>query len=227
MGRSFVIAIDGPAASGKSTTAKILAEELECLYIDTGAMYRACALYALEHDVDLDDFNSVETMLDKINIRFENIKGQNCIFLNNHEVTDKIRTPEITQKSSRIATIACVRRRMVFLQRKMAENNNVVMDGRDIGTVVFPDADFKFYLIASLETRAKRRLLELKQKGIVADLDELTEELAWRDINDSTRDIAPLTKADDAIEVNTTNMSIDGQVKFILRRISDEIAQYL
>jgi len=227
MGRSFVIAIDGPAASGKSTTAKILAEELECLYIDTGAMYRACALYALEHDVDLDDFNSVETMLDKINIRFENIKGQNCIFLNNHEVTDKIRIPEITQKSSRIATIACVRRRMVFLQRKMAENNNVVMDGRDIGTVVFPDADFKFYLIASLETRAKRRLLELKQKGIVADLDELTEELAWRDINDSTRDIAPLTKADDAIEVNTTNMSIDGQVKFILRRISDEIAQYL
>ncbi len=227
MGRSFVIAIDGPAASGKSTTAKLLAEELECLYIDTGAMYRACALYALEHDVNLDDFNSVETMLDKITISFRTIKNKNCIFLNNRDVTDLIRTPEISQKSSRIATIACVRRRMVFLQRKMAENNNVVLDGRDIGTVVFPDADFKFFMVASLEARAKRRLLELNQQGINANLEELTEELAWRDINDSTRDIAPLTKADDAYEVNTTNMSIDGQVKYILRKINDEIAQYL
>lgn len=227
MGRSFVIAIDGPAASGKSTTAKLLAEELDCLYIDTGAMYRACALYAFENKVDLDDFNSIETMLDNIDISFKLIDKQNHLFLKDRDVTEDIRMPEISQKASAIATIACVRRRMVDLQRKMSENCNVILDGRDIGTVVFPEADFKFYMVADIETRAKRRLLELQEKGINSDLDELIDELAWRDINDSTRDISPLKKANDAFEVNTTNMSIDGQVSYILRKINDEIAQFL
>ncbi len=227
MGKSFVIAIDGPAASGKSTTAKLLAEELECLYIDTGAMYRACALYALQNQVDLDDFNSIETMLDHINITFKNINKNNHIFLNNIDVSEQIRTPEISQKASQIATIACIRRRMVDLQRKMSENSNVILDGRDIGTVVFPDADFKFYMHANLETRAHRRMLELQAKGMKVDLDELTEEMAWRDINDSTRDVSPLKKADDAFEVNTTSMTIENQVKYILRKINEEIAQFL
>ena len=227
MARNFVIAIDGPAASGKSTTAKLLAEELECLYIDTGAMYRACALYAYENKVDLEDFNSIETMLDHIEINFKVINKENHIFLNSKDVSEDIRLPEISQKPSAIATIACVRRRMVDLQRRMAENNNVILDGRDIGTVVFPEADFKFYMVADIETRAKRRKLELDAKGIKTDLDELIDELAWRDINDSTRDIAPLKKAEDAFEVNTTNMSIDGQVSYILRKINEEIAQYL
>jgi cytidylate kinase len=227
MARNFVIAIDGPAASGKSTTAKLLAEELECLYIDTGAMYRACALYAYENKVDLEDFNSIETMLDHIEINFKVINKENHIFLNSKDVSEDIRLPEISQKASAIATIACVRRRMVDLQRRMAENNNVILDGRDIGTVVFPEADFKFYMVADIETRAKRRKLELDAKGIKTDLDELIDELAWRDINDSTRDIAPLKKAEDAFEVNTTNMSMDGQVSYILRKINEEIAQYL
>lgn len=227
MGKSYIIAIDGPAASGKSTTAKLLAEELECLYIDTGAMYRACALYAHNHQVDLDDFFALESMLDKIDMNFKLADGIYHLFLNDQDVSDEIRTPEITKLSSKIATIACVRRRMVELQRKMSEDNNVVLDGRDIGTVVFPDADFKFYMVADLETRAKRRWQELKDKNVTADLDEIMEELAWRDINDSTREIAPLTRAFDAIEINTTNMTIEQQVKYILRKINEEIADFL
>ncbi len=227
MGKSYIIAIDGPAASGKSTTAKLLAEELECLYIDTGAMYRACALFALEKQIDLEDFFALETMLEKLKMTFKQIEGSYHLFLNDRDISEDIRKPEITKLSSKIATIACVRRKMVELQRKMSEDNNVVLDGRDIGTIVFPDADFKFYMVADLETRAKRRWIELKEQNPLADLDEIMEELAWRDINDSTRDIAPLTRAFDAIEINTTNMTVNQQVKYILRKINEEIADYL
>ncbi|HPY95729.1 MAG TPA: (d)CMP kinase [Candidatus Cloacimonadota bacterium] len=224
MGKNIIIAIDGPAASGKSTTAKRLAEELKFLYIDTGAMYRACALYAIEHHTNLKDVSSVEAMLNQIDILFKTIDSKNLIFLNNRDITDLIRTPEVSQKASEIATIANVRHRMVFLQREMAKNSSVIMDGRDIGSFVFPKADFKFFMLATLDARTKRRQIEMQEKGLEVDFEQLREELAWRDANDANRDIAPLIKANDAVEVNTTTMSIEEQVDFILKKIREKIA---
>ncbi|MDD2651258.1 MAG: (d)CMP kinase [Candidatus Cloacimonadales bacterium] len=224
MGKNLVIAIDGPAASGKSTTAKRLAEALNFMYIDTGAMYRACALKALEDKVDLSNLDAVEEMLDGIHISFKVIDNESRIFLNGYDISEQIRSSSISQKASDIATIANVRHRMVYLQRKMAECHSVVMDGRDIGSFVFPNADFKFFMVATLETRAKRRQLEMQEKGMEVDFETLKNELAWRDANDANREIAPLVKTDDAIEVNTTNMSVDEQVKYIFEKVREKVA---
>lgn len=222
MNDKFVIAIDGPAASGKSTTAKQLAKKLKYIYIDTGAMYRASGLCTLLQNISLDDDIALKEMLDKISIRIEYAEEGNRIYLNGEDVSERIREADITKLSSQIAVIGIVRKKMVELQRKMGEDGGVIMDGRDIGTVVFPNADFKFFMIADVRTRALRRWKEAKEKGEVIPLKEIEEELKWRDKNDTTRDISPLKQAEDAIPIDTSGMTIDEQVKFILNNIKED-----
>ncbi len=219
MNKKFVIAIDGPAASGKSTTAKQLAIKLKYIYIDTGAMYRASGLCTLLQNISLDDEVALKEMLDKISIKIEYAEEGNRIYLNGEDVSERIREADSTKLSSQIAMIGIVRKKMVELQRKMAENGGVIMDGRDIGTVVFPNADFKFFMIADVKTRALRRWKEAKEKGEIISIGEIEEELIWRDENDSNREISPLKQADDAIPVDTSKMSIDEQVQFIYNKI--------
>ena len=213
MNKKYVIAIDGPAASGKSTTAKQLAKKLKYIYIDTGAMYRASGLCTIFQNVSLDDEIALKKMLDEINIKIEYAEEGNHIYLNGEDVSERIREADITKLSSQIAVIGIVRDKMVELQRKMGENGGVIMDGRDIGTVVFPKADFKFFMIADVKTRALRRWKEAKEKGENISLDEIETELIWRDKNDSTRDISPLIQAEDAIPIDNSGMTIDEQVK--------------
>lgn len=215
----YIIAIDGPAASGKSTTAKELARALGFTYIDTGAMYRAVALKILRTGIDITGSLSLKTMLQEITIDFRMVEGEQRIFLDNEDVSTEIRSKEITRLSSEIAVLGAVRKRMVEMQREMGKAGGVIMDGRDIGTVVFPDAHFKFYLTASVRTRAIRRWKEIGDDQI--PLEEIEKDLLWRDYNDSNRAIAPLCKAQDAIEVDTTDLSIPEQVNY-LRKIIEK-----
>ena len=219
MNKKFVIAIDGPAASGKSTTAKQLAKKLKYIYIDTGAMYRASGLCTLLQNISLDDADALKEMLDKISIKIEYAEDGNRIYLNGEDVSERIREADSTKLSSQIAVIGIVRKKMVELQREMGENGGIIMDGRDIGTVVFPNADFKFFMIADARTRALRRWKEVKEKGNDIPLEEIEKELIWRDKNDITREISPLIQAEDAIPVDTSKMSIDEQVQFIYNKI--------
>jgi len=211
MRKGFVIAIDGPAASGKSTTARELAKEMQYIYIDTGAMYRACGLQTILKEIRLDDTKALETMLMMISIRIEYSPAGNHLYLDGKDVTERIREADITRLASEIAVIKIVRERMVELQREMGKDGGVIMDGRDIGTVVFPDADFKFFMIADARTRAKRRWLEAKEKGEILDLEEVEKELLWRDKNDSTREHSPLKRAKDAIDIDNSSLTIQQQ----------------
>ena len=217
--KKFVIAIDGPAASGKSTTARKLAQKLEYIYIDTGAMYRACGLMSLKENIPLDDLDALTEMLSRIKIEIRYSPDGNMILLNDEDVSKRIREADITKLSSEIAVIGIVREKMVELQRIMGQKGGVIMDGRDIGTVVFPDADYKFFMIADVKTRALRRWKEAKEKGEELDLAEVEKELIWRDKNDSTRKISPLKKADDAIEIDTSGMSIEEQTALIIKHL--------
>ncbi|MCF7912300.1 MAG: (d)CMP kinase [Candidatus Cloacimonetes bacterium] len=217
----YVIAIDGPAASGKSTTAKQLAKMLHYVYIDTGAMYRACGLQTLKQNISLDDLDSLAEMLQDINIRIEYAAAGNRIFLDGIDVSERIREADITRLASEIAIIGIVRDKMVDLQRKMGENGGVIMDGRDIGTVVFPEADFKFFMVADVKTRSLRRWQEAKDKGENLDLAAVEAELCWRDKNDSTRSHSPLRQAKDAISIDTSAMSIAEQVAYIYQVIQE------
>ena len=223
MNNKFVIAIDGPAASGKSTTAKQLAKKLKYIYIDTGAMYRASGLCTMLQNISLDEEVALKEMLDKISIRIEYAEEGNRIYLNGKDVSERIREADVTKLSSQIAIIGIVRLKMVELQRKMGEDGGVIMDGRDIGTVVFPNADFKFFMIADVRTRALRRWKEVKDTGKNITLEEIEEELIWRDKNDSTREISPLKQAEDAIPIDTSGMTIEEQVKFILDIIKKDV----
>jgi len=219
----MIVCIDGPAASGKSTTARLIAEKLDLIYIDTGAMYRAAALCSKQNAIDIDDSQALENMMKNIKIEFRVIDQISRIYLNGSDVTEDIRTPDITMLSSKIATIKIVRQKMVETQRIFAQNNNVILDGRDIGTVVFPNAEFKFFLAATLDERALRRHKENLEKGISSDLEQIKRDLAWRDTNDTNRAEAPLKKADDAIEIDTTEMTVTEQVNKVLKVIKGEI----
>ncbi len=220
MREKFIIAIDGPAASGKSTTAKHLACLLDYTYIDTGAMYRAVALKIIKEEIDYHNAERLSEILSDLDIHFRRVDGEQKIFLDGEDVSLKIREPEITKLSSEIAVIRAVRERMVAMQREMGKDGGIVMDGRDIGTVVFPDADYKFFVTASVRTRAIRRWKEIGKDK--ASLEKIEQELIWRDHNDSNREIAPLRKADDAIEVDTTDLSIAEQVDRILKSMGLE-----
>ncbi len=225
MKKRLIIAIDGPAASGKSTTAQLLAEKLGYVYIDTGAMYRACALKAKKMGIDFNDEESIRELLDDIDIRIENHNSKNRIFLDGEDVSEDIRADDISALASAISAIPAVRYKMVELQRKMGEKGGVILDGRDIGTFVFPSAEVKFFLTASPEVRAKRRWLELQQKGINKDFSEVLADLVKRDNNDSQRALAPLKKADEAIEVDTSNMTIEEQTDCLYQIIRSRMEE--
>lgn len=210
----FKLAIDGPAGSGKSTISKRIAQTLGWTHIDTGAMYRAVTLEALELGIDLHD-SSQYLFLETMQIRYEN----NAIFINDRDVTEDIRNHNVTKNVSLVSSLPYVRRKMVELQTEAAENGYIVMDGRDIGTVVLPHADLKIFLTANLEERAKRRLKETLNKGKDVNINQIIEDIEVRDTKDSTREMSPLRKADDAIEIDTSNLSIDEVVHLIISKI--------
>jgi len=210
----FKLAIDGPAGSGKSTISKLIATRLGWTHIDTGAMYRAVTLEAINLGIDLEQESSY-LFLESIHIHYDSDK----IFIGNDDVTEDIRDNKVTQNVSLVSSFPYVRRKMVELQQKAAESGNIIMDGRDIGTVVLPHADLKIFLTAHLEERAKRRYKETKSKGKNIDMNQMIEDIEIRDIKDSTRKESPLRKADDAIELDTTYLSIDQVVDAIIEKI--------
>ncbi len=218
---NYIIAIDGPAASGKSTTAKALAKELEYVYIDTGAMYRACGLLAEKLGISIQDDEKLSIMMKEINIEIKYSENGNKIFLNGEDVSKAIREPHVGKLASDISARPVVRQEMTRLQRQLGKNGRVVMDGRDIGTVVFPDADYKIFMVADVKVRARRRWMEEKAKGSEKTLEQVTLELLERDYNDSNREIAPLKKADDALEVDSSYLTIEKQVEKILLIIGE------
>lgn len=213
------VALDGPASAGKSTVAKIIAKKLNFIYIDTGAMYRTCTLIARENNVDYGDEKHILDLIDKSRIEFKNEDGQQKVYLNGKDVSLEIRTPDITEHVSQVSALKGVREKMVELQRDMAGKNDVIMDGRDIGTTVLPNAEVKIFLVASVKSRAKRRFLDFKEKGIHQDLADIEHDIEERDYKDSHRAISPLKKADDAIELDTTNLTIDQVVERIVALI--------
>lgn len=209
------IAIDGPAGSGKSTVAKEIAKRLNITYLDTGAMYRAVTLAALTQGADVHDADALKTVVDQIDLDIT----QTQFFLSGKDVTDDIRTPFVTQNVSFVSMDAYVRHKMVELQRKIASGKSVIMDGRDIGTVVLPKANYKFYLVADARERAKRRQLELEAKGHTVDLEALTQDIIKRDQLDSGREVSPLKPAEDAIEIDTTFIGIEEVIQKIMSYI--------
>jgi len=210
MQKSISIAIDGPAGAGKSTIAKIISKEMGIVYLDTGAMYRTVALKAIRDQISTDDRDSLSKMVDNIDISVKYVDGEQFIYLDGEDVTSKIRTPEISIGASNVAVVPEVRIKMVELQRQIALKTSVVMDGRDIGTYVLPDAKFKFFLTASVEERALRRYNEQVAKGYKdISLESVKKDIEYRDKNDSSREFAPLSKAQDAIEIDTTSLTID------------------
>ena len=215
----IVIALDGPSGSGKSTIAKILSNRLNILYLDTGAMYRATALKAIKMNIDTFDEKGVETFINDINLEIKYIDGTQHTFLDGEDVSQKIREPHVSMAASNISSLKNVRLKMVDMQRKIAGNMSCVLDGRDIGSYVLPNADFKFYISATSKVRATRRQLELKAKGFDVDFDELLKEIEQRDYNDINRDFAPLKQADDAIYVDTSDMTIDEVINTVMEYI--------
>ena len=209
------IAVDGPSGAGKSTIAKAVAQRLGIDYIDTGAMYRAIGYKMLKKGINVDDLEGIQRLLDTTEIDFS--KGD--IILDGQVINDLIRTPEISKQASSCSAVGIVREKLVDLQQKMGGAKSVVMDGRDIGTVVFPDAEYKFFITASPEERAKRRYNELIEKGQKVNYDQVLADITDRDHNDSTREITPLRKAEDAIEVDTTNMTIEEVIDYICKEM--------
>ncbi|MCQ8212554.1 (d)CMP kinase [Cetobacterium somerae] len=217
--KNYIIALDGPAGSGKSTIAKIIAKNFELTYLDTGAMYRMVALYILENNIDYNNIQAVEDILHNIKV---DIIGDKFI-LNNIDVSLKIRTPEVTKIVSPVSAIKAVRTKLVDLQREISKGKKVILDGRDIGTVVFPNADLKVFLIASPEERAKRRVRDYASRGINEDFETVLKDILERDHIDSTRKESPLKKADDAVEVDTSLLNIEESVNAISQLIKEKI----
>ncbi|EGO64918.1 (d)CMP kinase [Acetonema longum] len=214
--KELVVAIDGPAGAGKSTVAQIVARKLNYTYIDTGAMYRAVTWAALKGSCSSENIEGVTQLLQRMDISLKYTEGQLQVCVNGENVTAAIRTPQISRSVSEYAKLPAVRQAMLIRQRQMADQGGVVMDGRDIGTHVLPDAEVKIFLTASIAERAGRRWRELKGKGFDTDLEQLTHEIAERDRMDSQREIAPLMQAPDAILVDTTGLTIDAVVETIL-----------
>lgn len=216
---NIIVAIDGPAGSGKSTIAKMLADKYNFTYIDTGAMYRMITLYCLSNNIDFHNELIMKEILDNISIDMQKDK----FYLNKKDVSKDIRESRINENVSKIASIKLVRDKLVNLQRKISEGKSVILDGRDIGTVVFPNADIKIYLLASPEERAKRRHKELIDKGARISYEEVLKSIKERDYIDSTRKESPLKKASDAIELDSTALKIDDVLNFISEKIEEKL----
>ena len=210
------IAIDGPAGAGKSTIAKAVAKRLGYIYVDTGAMYRGIGLYALEHGADPKSAKEVGDILDDIAVSIEYKDGEQRLMINGEDVSDRIRTPEVPAAASAVSALPAVREKLLDLQRELAMNNDAVMDGRDIGSFVLPNAEVKIFLTASADVRARRRYDELVQKGIKAEFSEVKADMEQRDKNDSTRKASPLVMAEDSILVDTTDMDIERTIAKII-----------
>lgn len=209
------IAIDGPAGAGKSTIAKLAAKELGFLYVDTGAMYRSIALYFIENNVSLDDEDAIDNACGNISIEIKYEDGVQQVYLNGKNVSLEIRQEQVGNMASKVAAKKAVRDKLLSLQRDIAADNNVIMDGRDIGTFVLPNAEIKIYLTASVKTRAKRRYDELVSKGESPDINKIEADIEQRDYQDMNREIAPLKQADDAIFLDTSDMNIEQVVAYI------------
>ncbi|HFH9839662.1 TPA: (d)CMP kinase [Streptococcus suis] len=220
--KSIQIAIDGPASSGKSTVAKIIAKDFGYTYLDTGAMYRSATYLALQNAVEVTDQDAIVALLHQYPIRFgRDENGQQLVFVGEQDVTLPIRDNQVTNNVSAVAALPLVREELVRLQQEIAQAGGIVMDGRDIGTVVLPQAELKIFLIASVEERALRRFKENTERGIETDLETLKEEIAARDFKDSNRAVSPLKAADDAITFDTTGVSIEGVVQFISEKAKE------
>ena len=214
--KNLVIAVDGPAGAGKSTIAKLIAEKLNINYIDTGAMYRAITYKCLQNNIDINNEKEVINIAKNCEIDFK----ENNIYLNGEILTDEIRTMEVSNNVSNVAKIKEVRYLMVDVQRNIGKVSSVILDGRDIGSYVFPNADYKFFLIATPEERGNRRYKELVNKGYNVNLEEIIKDIIKRDEIDSNREFAPLVKAEDAIEIDTTGKSINEVVQSVLSKIN-------
>ncbi|WP_375179071.1 (d)CMP kinase [Enterococcus rotai] len=218
--KKISIAIDGPASSGKSTVAKILAKKLNYIYCDTGAMYRALTYLAIQKNIDFEDEKALSDLCLDHTISFQQTEKDQLVFIDDLEVTEAIRQPDVTNSVSIVAKHGAVREKMVELQQKIGQTGGVVMDGRDIGTAVLPEAEVKIFLVASVVERAERRYKENQQKGITTDFETLKEEIKHRDYLDSTREVSPLKQAEDAVKIDTTGMSIEEVVNAIEEVIS-------
>jgi len=223
--RKLVIAIDGPAASGKSTTARLVAGRLGYLHVDTGAMYRAIALKVLRKGIGMEEKERVESLMSTTHVALKLRDGTPRVFLDGEDVTDAIRTPDVSKAVSPVSGYAEVRRAMVREQRLLGAEGGIVMDGRDIGTVVYPGADLKFFMVAGIEARARRRQKELAAKGTDQPLDAVLVDIQERDARDAGRTEAPLRRADDAIDVDTSAMTIEQQVRFVLDTVSNKLQE--
>jgi cytidylate kinase len=216
MNKRLIIAIDGPSGAGKSTISKILAERLNYTYIDTGAMYRAVAYSALRRNIDIEDEDALFRMCADVDISFYKKNGSIRVMLDSNDITQGIRSPGLSLLASDVSAKKVVRDALLQIQRKMGESGGVVMEGRDIGTVVFPDADIKIYLDAIVEERGRRRYEELIAKGEDVNLKDITKEIIFRDRNDSSRELAPLKPARGAYHIDSTNITIEEVIKKIL-----------
>ena len=218
----MIVAIDGPAATGKSTSAKKVSRELGFTHLDTGAMYRCVTLSVLRDQITLDNENALSQLLNELDIRLEKLDDELVVYLNGEDVSDEIRKAEVTSYVSTVSALSQVRNALVRIQRNIAKNQDCVVEGRDIGTIVFPDAEFKFFLVADDFVRARRRQLDLIAIGEEKSIAVLVEEIRQRDFLDSERSNSPLLKADDAIEIDTSKMTFEEQVAFMVNKVKND-----
>ncbi len=225
--RRLTVTIDGPAGAGKSTLAKLIAKRLGYSYLESGLLYRALTYEALKRKIDLADEKTLIRLAAEIKIEIKEVGGEGRSFLNGDDISEKIKTPEVDEKVARIGKIAGVRKEFLIFQRKMASRGGIVVEGRDIGTVVLPEADKKFYIDASLEERAKRKCKELRGKGYQVDLSEVLKETRERDLADITRKVGPLKKAADALRIDTTDLTVEDEVEKVLKEIRKKEKRWL
>lgn len=222
--KHYSIAIDGPAGAGKSTIAKLVAGELQFIYVDTGAMYRAMGLLAVKEKIDTENEEAVSASCEKADIRLLYQDGKQQIYLNGENVTDSIRTEEAGKMASAVAKVKAVRKKMVALQKNIADSSDIIMDGRDIGTVVLPGADLKIYLTADSKVRAERRFKELTEKGLSCNIEEIEKDIIARDYQDMNREVSPLRQAEDAVLLDCSYLSIEEVAAAITKQFKEVVS---